>query len=720
MNQHSVPVVGMHCASCAKNIERLVRKIPGITEVNVNFATEKAQILATGSVPWEEINTKLRPLGYSLTVGTEPSHSVSGHGQSLAEFVFPISLFVFAISLWEVGANYGIVTPIPFPMSVWSTILFGLSSIIIWGPGRDFVRAIWMLFMVRKANMDTLIGLGTLTAYLYSSFIFLFPIKSAAWGLPSTLYFDVTIVVIGFILLGKFLEARSKQRTGEALQKLLQLQAKTAWVRRDGQDVEIPVEEVRLGETIIVKPGGKIPVDGVVVDGISSVDESLVTGEPLPVDKIVGDLVIGGTINQQGMLVFEATKIGNDTLLSQIVQLVENAQGSKAPIERMADQVSSFFVPIVIVVALLTFVIWMITGNLAIGLTAFVGILVVACPCALGLATPTAIIVGVGRGAANGILVKNAESLEKLHKVKTVVMDKTGTLTYGKPEVAETTLDDANLRILASLEQNSEHPLALAILNKAQEKEISPLPVSDFKAIAGRGVTGVINSKTYFAGNRKYMDELDVVVEEAAILKHTQIGRTPIFLAHNSQLVGAVYVADQIKSGAKEAVASLHALGVKVVMLTGDDQNTANHIAGQLGIDHVIAGVLPGQKAEKITELKQQGHVVAMVGDGVNDAPALATADVGIAMSTGTDVAISAAQITLLRGDIEKLSFVISLSKKTMRTIKQNLFWAFAYNIVLIPAAALALLNPMWGSLAMALSSVSVVSNSLLLKRTKI
>jgi Cu2+-exporting ATPase/Cu+-exporting ATPase len=550
----------------------------------------------------------------------------------------------------------------------------------------------------------------------------------------------VTIVVITFIALGKYLEARSKIKTGDAIEKLLNLQAKTALVIRDGEEIEIGVDEVKHGDSLIIKPGAKIPVDGIIAEGASFVDESMVTGEPMPAQKKINDSVVAGTLNTNGSFTFKATKVGSETLLAQIIKMVEEAQGSKAPIQALADKISSVFVPIVLVIAFVTLGLWLLVGTgplgfsqaLSFGLVSFVGVLVIACPCALGLATPTAIIVGVGKGAKEGILIKDAATLEKLHKVDTVVVDKTGTITIGKPTLVDiqtvSNLNDNELvSIIASLEKKSEHPIAHAIVNYAKEENLILEDVSKFEGIQGKGLKGSINGIEYFVGNIKIVEDLGIAFDYAKIEQFTLQGKTPVILAIKEKVLGFVMVSDEIKSESKQAVADLHKLGIKVVMLTGDDEKAAKYIASLVGIDDVVAHVLPQDKLTKIKELQLQGKVVAMAGDGVNDAPALAQADVGIAMGTGTDVAIESAGITLIGGDISKLVKAINLSRVTMRGIKQNLFWAFFYNIIGIPLAAGLfypifgwLLNPVFAGLAMAFSSVSVVSNSLRIKTKKI
>ena len=588
--------------------------------------------------------------------------------------------------------------------------------------------------------MDTLIGIGTSAAFLYSLVVTSFEESLRPFINVDNTYYDVTIVVITFIALGKYLEARSKIKTGDAIEKLLNLQAKTALVIRDGKEIEISINDVKHADLIIVKPGAKIPVDGVVTFGSSFVDESMVTGEPMPVSKKTGDSVVSGTINTTGSFTFKATKVGSETLLAQIIKMVEEAQGSKAPIQALADKISSVFVPITLAIAFITLASWLLIGSsvlgfsqaLSFGLVSFVGVLVIACPCALGLATPTAIIVGVGKGAREGILIKDAATLEKLHKVDTVIVDKTGTITIGKPTLVDIQnlsdfKDDELISIISSLEKKSEHPIAHAIVKYAQEKNLTIEDVSNFEGISGKGLKGSIKGVEYFVGNVKLINDLGISFDISKIEKFTAQGKTPVILAIKEKVLGFVMVADEIKVESKQAVANLHKLGIKVIMLTGDDEKAARYIASLVDIDEVVAHVLPQDKLEKIKSLQSQGRVVAMAGDGVNDAPALAQADVGIAMGTGTDVAIESAGITLLGGDISKLVKAIKLSKMTMRGIKQNLFWAFIYNIIGIPLAAGVfypifgwLLSPVFAGLAMALSSVSVVGNSLRIKTKKL
>lgn len=661
------------------------------------------------------------------------------------DFVMPITLGIFFLMAWEIAYMNGI-SGIPkffLPKELFSLISFFLATVFMFWIGRPFIEGVTRFIKFRIANMDTLVGIGTLTAYIYSSLIlFVTPFRELLKVSDFT-YFDVTIVVIGFIFLGKYLEARSKLKTGEAIEKLIGLQAKTALVIRDGKEMEIPINQVGINDVVVVKPGNKIPVDGVITDGKSSVDESMITGEPIPVDKAIDDTVIGGTINKQGAFRFKATKVGSETLLAHIIKMVEEAQGSRAPIQRLADQISGIFVPVVLVLAIITLIVWVILGSqfmpvneaFSLGLVNFVGILVIACPCALGLATPTAIIVGTGKGAQNGILIKDAESLEKLHKVNTIITDKTGTITKGKPEVTDIIvmpnahLSSPNevLQVIASLEKNSEHPLAVAIIEKATNLNIQLLKSKDFEIIEGKGLKGAINGSVYYAGNLKLLEDLNISFSRSQIDSLTEKGKTPVLFTNEKELLAVIGIADTLKENAKETVDKLHRMGIKVVMLTGDNEKTAKYIAEQVGIDEVIAEVLPNQKSEKVKELQSKGKIVAMIGDGVNDAPALAQADIGIAMGTGTDVAIESASITLLKGDFSKVLKAIRLSKFTMRAIKQNLFWAFIYNIIGIPIAAGLfypffglLLNPAFAGAAMAFSSVSVVLNSLRLKLLRI
>jgi Cu2+-exporting ATPase/Cu+-exporting ATPase len=764
MYTQTYKIKGMHCASCSSVIEKTFKKVDGVDSAEVNYGTEKAKVSFDPSkTNPHELSKHIEPLGYSIDIpitAEEMGMSADEHAahlgtnqskkEKLAEVAdmrtkvisaIPLAIFAAFVMGWDILAQFKLVSAMSYSLSeFFHHLLPAFATYVLFVVGKPYLLGVYRFIRYGKANMDTLIGIGTLTAYLYSLMIAALETPLRPYLNVEQGYYDVTIVVIAFIALGKYLEAKSKIKTGDAIEKLLNLQAKTALVVRDGKEIEIPIDQVVTDEIIIVKPAGKIPVDGVVMEGSSFIDESMVTGEPMPVKKEFGDSVVAGTINTSGVFTFKATKVGSQTLLAQIIKMVEDAQGSKAPIQAMADKISAIFVPIVLAIAVIALDAWLLIGTpylgfsqaLSYGLVSFVGILVIACPCALGLATPTAIIVGVGKGAREGILVKDAATLEKLHKVNAVVVDKTGTLTRGKPELVSINntsgkQDNEIIAILAGLENNSEHPIAHAIVTSAKDKHINLPLVSHFEAIKGKGVKGNINGVEYYAGNTKLIQDLNLSFDIESITKETTEGKTPVLLATKEKILGIFMVADAIKPEAIEAVKNLHKLGIKVIMLTGDNKNTARYIADQVGIDEIVAEVMPADKLAKITELQNEGYVVAMAGDGVNDAPALAKADVGIAMATGTDVAIESAGITLLHGDISKLVKAIRLSKFTMRGIKQNLFWAFIYNIVGIPLASGILfpffgwlLSPVFAGFAMAMSSVSVVGNSLRLKVKKL
>ncbi|MDP3963328.1 MAG: heavy metal translocating P-type ATPase [bacterium] len=771
MHTQTYRVKGMHCASCSAIIEKTLKKTEGVQSVEANYGTETAKVSFDQSkTNPHELSKKIEPLGYSLVIPTHSNHSSqtaeemgmsaeehaahTGLGQSkqekLAEVAdmrtkvmaaIPLAVFSIILMGWDILAQFGIVSEMSTVVYEFAHHLLPIfATYVLFVVGKPYLLGFYRFLRYGKANMDTLIGIGTSAAFLYSFIITAFEESLRPFLNVEHTYYDVTIVVIAFITLGKYLEAKAKIKTGDAIEKLLNLQAKTAIVVRDGKEREISINQVVHGDHIVVKPGARIPVDGVVTDGSSFVDESMVTGESMPIEKNVGETVIAGTINTTGSFTFKATKVGSETLLAHIIKMVEEAQGSRAPIQKLADKISAVFVPIVIVLAFLALGVWLLLGTsafgfsqaLSYGLVSFVGILVIACPCALGLATPTAIIVGVGKGAREGILIKDAATLEKLHKVNMVVVDKTGTITKGKPELVHVQnvsklSDEKIISILASLESKSEHPIAHAVSQYAKAQKIALVPVSHFEIIQGKGLKGMVENVEYFAGNTKLISDLKLSFDLKKIETETLQGKTPAILATKEDVLGVVMVADAIKPEAIEAVKNLHKLGIKVIMLTGDHKNTALAIAKEVGIDDVIAEVLPADKLNKIKELQNQGHIVAMAGDGINDAPALAQADVGIAMGTGTDVAIETAGITLLHGDISKLVKAIRLSKLTMRGIKQNLFWAFIYNIIGIPLAGGLffpifgwLLNPIFAGLAMAFSSVSVVGNSLRLKAKKI
>jgi Cu+-exporting ATPase len=751
-------VKGMHCASCASIVERAVKKLDGVESVSVNNVNEHARISYDENLnSIESFNQVLEPLGYSLE---SENHNNGMHAEHLglnqskseklkelkqmkSEVIgaLPVAGFSIFVMGWEILAKYNLVSPMSdMIFEFFHHLLPILATYIFITLGKPYLLGVYRFFRYGKANMDTLIGLGTGVAFIYSFIVTAFEETLQPYLDIHYNFYDVTIVVITFVALGKYLEARSKLRTGDAIEKLVGLQVKTALVIRDGKEVEILAEQVVIGDVVVVKPGQKIPVDGIVMEGNSFVDESMITGEPIPVEKTVGAVVVAGTINTNGTFNFKATKIGSETLLAQIIKMVNDAQESKAPIQALADKISSVFVPVVLVLAILAFGAWLYFGIPVFGLdkalvyaiTSFVGILVIACPCALGLATPTAIIVGVGKGAKEGILIKDASTLENLYKANVIVLDKTGTITKGKPELTKIDIlskrsEDEIVSILATLEAKSEHPIAQAIVNNANEKNLSLKNVSNFAIIKGKGLRGEIDGKEYWAGNTKIISDLEISFDVTKLEAETKEGKTPVILTDKKSVLAVVYVTDQIRSEAIETIAALHKLNKRVVMLTGDNKNTGDYIAKQVGIDDVVAEVMPEDKLNIIKDLQSRGNIVAMVGDGVNDAPALAQANVGIAMGTGTDVAIESAGITLLGGDISKLVKAVRLSKITMDGIKQNLFWAFIYNIVGIPLASGAfypafgvLLSPVFAGMAMALSSVSVVANSLRIKTKKL
>ncbi|MBX4200508.1 heavy metal translocating P-type ATPase [Candidatus Parcubacteria bacterium] len=765
-------IKGMHCASCASVIELTLKKVPGVVSIESNYGTETIKVsFDEKKISAEDLSKKIEPLGYSIIIPSKenvymasPAFAKAMAGDAKKEKLeeiakqrnlvlsaLPLAVISIFIMGWDLLAQFK-VAPMPsYAVSeFFHHLLPIMATYMLFVVGKPYLLGFYRFLRYGKANMDSLIGIGTSVAFLYSFILTAFEEPLGRFINVSHTYYDVTIVVITFIALGKYLEVRSKLKTGDAIEKLLNLQAKTALVIRDGKETEISINEVVHGDLIIVKPGAKIPVDGVITEGTSFIDEALVIGEPMPKEKNVGDTVISGTLNTNSTFTFKATKVGSETLLARIVTMVQEAQGSKAPIQALADKISSVFVPIVLVIAFVSLAVWLTVGTyflgfsqaLSYGLTSFVGVLVIACPCALGLATPTAIIVGVGKGAREGILIKDAATLEKLHKVTTVVMDKTGTITRGKPEFAgiknysllrqgsggQAKLGDAEvISILAGLEKKSEHPIAHAILEYAKEKSIEAADVEKFESVKGKGLKGIVGAIEYFAGNIKLISDLKIKFDAKSIEAETLQGKTPVILATAKEVVAVVMVADTVKPEAVEAIQNLHKLGIKTVMLTGDNANTASAIAKQVGIDQVFAQILPEDKLNKIKELQAGGNLVAMAGDGVNDAPALAQADVGIAMATGTDVAIETAGITLLYGDISKIVKAIRLSRITMRGIKQNLFWAFIYNLVGIPLAAGLffplfgwLLNPIFAGLAMAFSSVSVVFNSLRIKVKRI
>ncbi len=736
-----VPIKGMHCASCAAHLERVFKKVPGVESVNVNFATEKAQIM--GEVDLANIKKAAQSIGYDTVeegvIGevSEESRKAKELGQKKTKLVVGGALAGILMIL-SFKDMFGLFPQLSMRISWFVSFL--LSSIVEFWVGSEYLISAWKAFKHRFANMDTLIATGTLAAWGYSTLAIFYPKFFEAAGLKVEVYFETAVVIIVLIGLGKFLELRAKGQASEAIKKLLGLQAKIARVKRGSEYVEISIEEVKVGDMVLVRPGEKIPVDGVVLMGNSAVDESMVTGESLPVEKKKKDLVIGATINKSGSLTIKATKVGTETVLSQIVKLVSEAQGSKAPIQKLADLVSSYFVPIILMIAVLTFVAWFILypqPSLTHALVSAVTVLIIACPCALGLATPTAVMVGTGLGAGNGILIKDATALELLHKVKAVVLDKTGTLTKGEPEITDIVVlnkfTKKELLVLAAgAESHSEHPLGQAVVNFAKQQKIKIPTPSKFKSITGAGIEAKVSEKEVIVSSPKHATRDQNLEELQQKIDGLQSqGKTVLVVQINGKLAGLLAVADTLKDDSKEAVKKMHDLGLSVYMLTGDNERTANAIAKQVGIEQVLAEVRPEDKAEKIKQLQSELHLqdrlVAMVGDGVNDAPALASSDVGIAMGKGTDIAMESAQVVLMNSQLSSIPKAVKLSRKTMAIIKQNLFWAFGYNTILVPVAAGVLypfvgilLSPILASAAMALSSVSVVSNSLRLKTTKL
>ncbi len=750
----SLPVTGMSCAACAARIEKSLKRAEGVRGASVNFATHRAAVeydpRATGR---EALIGVLRDAGYDTIDELEVDAPALGEEQDSeqqardAEYREVFRRFVVAagLTLPVLYGAMGEMIGLPAPAILKSALvqLLLTTPVMLFSGGQFFVSA-WRAVRHRAADMNTLIALGTGAAYLYSLAVILFPGSVSAPGShggesahgtgTAPVYFEAAAVIITLILLGRLLETRARARTGDAIHRLMGLQARTAHVVRGDQELEIPVEQVVPGDLVLVRPGEKVPVDGILRSGESEVDESMLTGESLPVEKRPGDEVFGATINRTGAFRFEATKVGKDTALQQIIRLVQDAQGSKAPIQRLADVISGVFVPVVLCIAIAAFVLWFNLSSpdvrLERALVAFVSVLIIACPCALGLATPTAIMVGTGKGAENGVLIKGGESLETAHKLSAIILDKTGTITEGRPELTDVVPAhsvDANelLRLLASAERASEHPLGEAIVRGAQQRGLTLPEAESFQSITGRGLEARVEGRTVLAGNRRLMQErgIDVSALEPEMDRLSGEGRTPMLLALDGEPAGVVAVADRVKDTSAEAVAELRRLGLQVVMITGDNRRTADAVARQVGIDRVMAEVLPEHKAEEVKKLQAEGHVVGMVGDGINDAPALAQADVGIAIGTGTDVAMEASDVTLIRGDLRGVVSAIQLSRATMRTIRQNLFFAFIYNVLGIPVAAGLLypflgitLSPMLASAAMALSSVSVLANSLRLR----
>jgi len=717
-------IFGMTCAACSSRVEKVLNKQEGVNLATVNLATESATIeYNPGLTDEQTLVGKIQNLGYDAKPKAEAEEKQTHKEKELyRQQIKLIVSVILSIPLLVTMLDHLLGMDLPeIFMNPW--FQFALATPVQFIVGWQFYVGAYKNLKNGAANMDVLVALGTSAAYFYSLYEAFKTIGNP--GYIPHLYFETSAILITLILFGKYLETRAKSQTTNALSELLSLQAKEARVIRNNQEVMIPVEKVVAGDRLIVKPGEKIPVDGIVAKGRTSVDESMLTGESIPIEKDIGEELIGSTINKNGSIEMEATKVGKDTALASIIKVVEEAQGSKAPIQRLADIISGYFVPIVVVIAIVTFIIWMTLvqpGQLELALVAAIAVLVIACPCALGLATPTSIMVGTGRAAESGILFKGGEHLERTHEINAVVLDKTGTITKGKPEVTDFSGDEETLQLLASAEKGSEHPLAEAIVAYATEKAIEFVDVDEFNAIPGHGIEAAIAGKHILVGNRKLMNdhEIDIDDYEKQLVEYEKNGKTAMLIAIDGKYRGTVAVADTIKETAPEAIQQLREMGIEVIMLTGDNERTAQAIAEQVGIDQVIAQVLPEEKAEKVKELQSQGKKVAMVGDGVNDAPALVTADIGIAIGTGTEVAIEAADVTILGGELLLIPKAIRISHATIRNIRQNLFWAFGYNTAGIPIAAFGLLAPWIAGAAMALSSVSVVTNSLRLKRVKL
>ena len=727
-------ISGMTCAACATKIEKGIGKMPGVSNASVNFALETIVVdYNEREIQPNDMMAKVKKLGYELKPKSDGQEKID-HKQ--AEIRKQTNKLIFSSILtlpllWTMVAHFSFLSFIYLPdflMNPW--VQLALATPVQFIIGAQFYKGAYTSLKNKSANMDVLVALGTSAAYFYSLYLAFEWMNAGSIGEPE-LYFEASAVIITLIVLGKLFEVRAKGKTSQAIQKLLDLQAKTARVIRDGVEQEIPIEEVITGDTILVKPGEKIPVDGEIIDGQSAIDESMLTGESIPIDKTIGDTVIGATINKNGALQIAATKVGKDTALAQIVKVVEDAQGSKADIQRLADKISGVFVPIVVLLAVATFFIWFIIvapGDFRASLIPTISILVIACPCALGLATPTSIMAGSGRAAEMGILFKGGEHLENTQSIDTVVLDKTGTVTKGTPTLTDIIVEDGFeesdvLQLVGSAENQSEHPLAQAIVQGVKEKDIALREVDDFAALPGFGIRAEINGQNIYVGTRKLMKEQSVSLanETEQVMEALEhVGKTAMLIAIEDTLAGIVAVADTVKETSKQAVARMHKLGLDVIMLTGDNERTAKAIANEVGIDHVIAEVLPDQKSEQVKSLQAIGKKVAMVGDGINDAPALAMADIGMAVGTGTDIAIEAADITLMRGDLNSVADAVMMSKKTMRNIKENLFFAFIYNTIGIPVAALGLLAPWVAGAAMAFSSVSVVLNALRLQRVEL
>ena len=736
MKKQELIISGMTCAACSGRIERKLGKTEGISEAVVNLAGEKGTFTFDPDIiSQNEIIEIIEKMGYGATIPADEEKLNKQNEIKIFKIkfavaaVFTVILFYVAMApmLFGNGVLPAFISPEVYPLRYAICQLVLCIPVIV--AGYKFYTVGYKNLFQGAPNMDSLIAVGTTAAAAYSIYSIIRIIGGELHGVHN-LYFESASMIITLVMLGKTLETRAKGKTGAAIKSLMDLRPKTATVLNNGVETEIPVDDVKTGDIILVKPGEKIPVDGEIIEGHTTVDESMLTGESMPVEKQIGNMVTGASINKNGMIKFRVTKVGKDTVLAQIIKMVEDAQGSKAPIAKLADKVSAKFVPIVIVIALLACIAWLAAGeNVSFAVTVFVAVLVIACPCALGLATPTAIMVGTGKGAQNGVLFKNGEALETAHKINVVVFDKTGTVTEGKPAVTDvipiTGIEKEELvRLAASAEKASEHPLGEAIVKYALKNEIPLADITDFNSVTGQGIIAEIDGKNVLIGNQKLMDEHGIDVDVSNL---SQEGKTPMYIAVNGSFAGIIAVSDTVKETSREAIRKLHELGIKTVMITGDNKNTAMAIASEVGIDAVIADVMPQDKAETVKKLQKDGNIVAMVGDGINDAPALAQADVGIAVGSGTDVAMESADIVLMKSDLKDVYYAICLSRATIRNIKQNLFWAFGYNTLGIPIAAGLLhmfggplLNPMIGAAAMSLSSVSVITNALRLNSFKL